>query len=91
MQINRMFVLMPLRAVQRRITGNTNVARIYVSAMDAVETAKVQADIERLLRERRKITAGEEDDFTVRDMKQILQTQTATTGILTGAVMALSH
>jgi hypothetical protein len=39
----------------------------------------VQADIERLLRERRNIT-GEEDDFTVRDMKQIAETQTATTG-----------
>jgi len=86
-------VLMPLRAVQRRITGNANIARVFVSAADGVETSKVQADIERLLRERRKITAGEEDDFSVRDMKQILETQTATTGVLTallGAVAGVS-
>jgi len=83
-------VLMPLRTVQRRITGNADVARIYVSARAGVETAKVQADIERLLRERRKITAGEEDDFTVRDMKQILETQTAATSALTALLGAIA-
>jgi putative ABC transport system permease protein len=86
-------VLMPLRTAQRRLIGNNNVARIYVSASDGVETAKVQADIERLLRERRKVPQGDEDDFTVRDMKQILETQTETTGVLTallGAVAGVS-
>ncbi len=61
--------------------------------MDGVDTSKVQADIERLLRERRGITEGEEDDFRVADMKQIADTQTATTGILTallGAVAGVS-
>lgn len=83
-------VVMPLRTVQRRITGNANVARVYVSARDGVETAKVQADIERLLRERRKISAGEDDDFTVRDMKEILETQTAATAVLTGLLGAVA-
>jgi putative ABC transport system permease protein len=86
-------VLMPLRAVQRRVVGNPNIARMYVSAADGVATAKVQADIERLLRERRKIGAGEDDDFTVRDMRQILLTQTGTTSVLTallGAVAGVS-
>jgi putative ABC transport system permease protein len=86
-------VLMPLRMFHRRIVGNTDVNTLNVSAMDGVDTAKVQADIERLLRERRGITAGEEDDFRVADMKQIAETQTATTGILTillGAVAGVS-
>lgn len=86
-------VLMPLRTYQRRIAGNTDIGLIYVSAKDGVDTGKVQADIERLLRERRSITAGEEDDFGVADMKQIAATQTQTTGILTmllGAVAGVS-
>jgi ABC-type antimicrobial peptide transport system permease subunit len=86
-------VLMPIRTFQRRIAGNTDVNTINVSAMDGVDTSKVQADIERLLRERRGITEGEEDDFRVADMKQIADTQTATTGILTallGAVAGVS-
>jgi putative ABC transport system permease protein len=86
-------VLMPLRAFQRRIAGNTDVDRISVSAQDGVETAKVQADIERLMRDRRRIAPGAEDDFSVRDMKQIAQATAGTTTMLTallGAVAAVS-
>src|SRR5690606_11332008 len=64
-----------------------------VSAGDAVDTSKVQADIERLLRERRNITGAKEADFSVRDMKQIAETQTGTVALLTsllGAVAAVS-
>ena len=42
----RTTVLMPLRALQRRFAGNTDVALIYVSANDGADTTKVQADIE---------------------------------------------
>jgi putative ABC transport system permease protein len=86
-------ILTPLRMFHRRIAGNTDINTINVSAMEGVDTAKVQADIERLLRERRGITPGEEDDFGVADMKQIAETQTATTSILTallGAVAGVS-
>jgi putative ABC transport system permease protein len=77
-------VLIPLRTLQRRIVGNTDVARIFVSARDDIDTAKLQADVERLLRERRNIGHGVEDDFTVRDMKQLAQTMSGTTAVLTG-------
>jgi putative ABC transport system permease protein len=86
-------VLMPLRTFHRRLAGNTDISRIMVSAKDGVPTAKVQADIERMLRERRTITPGKEDDFTVHDMTQIAQTQAGTTATLTallGAVAAVS-
>ena len=86
-------VLMPLRVFHRRLAGNTDIGSISVSARDGVETAKVQADIERLLRERRNITAGQLDDFSVRDMKQLAETTMATTTMLTallGAVAAVS-
>ena len=86
-------ILMPLRTFQRRIAGNTNISTIYVSARDDVETSKVQGNIERLLRERRGITGNEDDDFSVRDMKQIAQTLTSTTAMMTallGAVAGVS-
>ena len=83
-------VLVPLRVFQRRIAGNTNVSSISISAEEGVETSKVQADIERLFRERRNISAGEDDDFTVRDMKQIAATQTGTTTVLTGLLGAVA-
>ena len=86
-------VLMPLRTYHRRIAGNTDIGTMYISGKDGADTGKVQADIERLLRERRNIRASKDDDFAVADMKQIAAAQTATTKILTillGAVAAVS-
>ncbi|MEQ1694705.1 MAG: ABC transporter permease [Hyphomicrobiaceae bacterium] len=83
-------VIVPLRVFQRRIAGNINISSISISADDGVETSKVQADIERLLRERRNITVGKDDDFTVRDMKQIAAAQTGTTTVLTGLLGAVA-
>ena len=81
---------MPLRAYHRRLAGNTDVGSINISARDGVDTAKVQADIERLLRERRSLQRGQEDDFSVRDMKQLAQTTAGTTAMLTGLLGAVA-
>ncbi len=83
-------VVIPMRTYQRRLAGNTDIPRIMVSAMDGVDTEKVQIDIERMLRERRHITRGEDDDFTVLDMKQIVQTTAGTTAMLTGLLGAVA-
>ncbi len=83
-------ILLPLRAFHRRISGNTDIGRIYVSAKDGIDTASVQTNTERLLRERRNIGAGDEDDFSVRDMKQIAQTMAGTTAVLTGLLGAVA-
>jgi putative ABC transport system permease protein len=66
---------------------------IYASAKDGVSTKKVINDIERLLRERRRITPDKEDDFFVMDMQEIIDTVSGTTKVLTallGAVAAVS-
>jgi putative ABC transport system permease protein len=83
-------VIIPLRAFQRRFAGNTDVSTIFVSAKDDVDTAKVQADIERMLRDRRNVNRGQEDDFSVRDMKEIAQTAAGTTVVLTGLLGAVA-
>jgi putative ABC transport system permease protein len=86
-------VLMPLRTYQRRLAGNADINRVMVSAEDDAETSKVQGDIEWMLRERRNIGPTEEDDFSVRDLKQIVQATTSATAMLTallGAVAAVS-
>ena len=83
-------VLMPLRTLQRRFAGNKEVADIMVSAQDGVSTETVQADIEGLLRQRRGIAAGKENDFHVRDMKEIVETLTGTTRVLTALLAAVA-
>ncbi|MFK0330919.1 ABC transporter permease [Rhizobium sp. NPDC090275] len=88
-------VIVPIKVYQRRIGGkaNANVSMILISARDGVATSKVQSDTENLLRERRKIIPGREDDFNVNDMTQIAAAMTGTTTLLTsllGAVAAIS-
>ena len=86
-------ILIPLRTFWRRVAGKRDVRSIFVSAHDDVSTSKVQRDIELLLRERRRIAAGEDDDFHVRDLREIADALTGTTRVLTtllGAVAAVS-
>jgi putative ABC transport system permease protein len=87
------FILIPLRTMQRRITGNNDVAAIFISVRDRDGIEKAKEDITRLLRERRHVPTGEPDSFHVRDMQEIMSTLTGTTKILTallGAVAAVS-
>ena len=83
-------VLIPLRAFQRRLKGDTDVGAIYVSALDGMSTTTVKEDIERLMRERRRIASGEDDNFHVRDMQEIVSTLTSTTRVLTGLLGAVA-
>jgi putative ABC transport system permease protein len=83
-------VMVPLRTLQRRMAGNADVGSIMVSARDGVSTEKVQADLERLLRERRKLRPGADDDFNVRDLKEISSAMTQTTRVLTSLLAAVA-
>jgi putative ABC transport system permease protein len=86
-------VLVPLRTLQRRMAGNSDVNAILVSAREGVATEKVQDDIEQLLRERRKLRDGAENDFIIRDLKEVTSAFTSSSRVLTallGAVAAVS-
>ncbi|MGV2136386.1 ABC transporter permease [Agrobacterium sp. 16-2014-1-2a] len=83
-------IIMPLKIHQRRIGGTNTISSIMVSAQDGVSTAKVQSDLQNLLRERRRINIGREDDFTVNDMTQIASAMTGTTTLLTGLLGAVA-
>jgi putative ABC transport system permease protein len=86
-------IVVPLRTFQRRIAGNRDISLIQVSVRDESAIDKVKAAIERLMRERRHLAPSEENDFSVMDTRQIAQTLTGTTRILTlllSAVAAVS-
>ncbi|UQA63111.1 ABC transporter permease [Polyangium aurulentum] len=77
-------VLMPLKAFQRRVAGNHNIGTVYLQTEDGQATAAVQAQVEDLLRERRRVQPGAADDFTVRNMQEIAETMSSVTSSLTG-------
>lgn len=81
---------MPIKAVQRRITGNRDIRVMLVGVNADYSTAQVQASITDLMRERRNITPGKDDDFFIFDTKQFTDTLTQTTTLLTGIVSAVA-
>jgi len=83
-------VIMPLKTVQRRFTGSTDIRTILVGVDQSFETSQVQAALTDVLRERRRITAGKDDDFNIFDTKQISDTLTGTTTLLTRIVAAVA-
>jgi len=86
-------VLLPLHTVQRRVVGSQRVATLLVSMDDGTDAERVKASLSQLLRERRKLTAADDDNFNVLDTKQIAETLSGTTKIMTmllGAVAAVS-
>jgi putative ABC transport system permease protein len=86
-------VVMPINAVQRRLTGNLNVNTLLVSVDDGADTGQVKASLAQLLRERRKLADGEENNFSVLDTQQLAQTLSGATQVMTtllGAVAAVS-
>ena len=86
-------VVVPLKTLQRRITGSTRVNTLLVSMADGADPDSVKAGLTQLLRERRKLADTDPDNFNVLDTKQLADTLSGTTQVMTmllGAVAAVS-
>ena len=91
-------IMVPLETARRRLSGSSgappgSVRQIAVGVTRAEDLQYVQEEIEALLRERHRIGAGEEDDFAVRNISEIVATRTAVTrtmSLLLGAVAGIS-
>lgn len=86
-------VYMPLNTFQRRVVGHTRVGTLQVSMLDGVNPELVKAGIVEIMRERRKLSDTDEDNFNVLDTRQLGQTLSGTTRVMTlllGAVAAVS-
>lgn len=86
-------VVVPLKMLQRRLTGSQDIGSISISVKDGVSSDRVKESLRLLFRERRAIKGSDEENFHIRDMKDIIETLSSTTGMLTmllGAVAAIS-
>ena len=86
-------VVVPLHTQQRRIVGHTRVHTLLVSMTDGSDPERVKAGLTQLMRELRKLAEGEENNFNILDTKQLAETLSGTTRVMTmllGAVAAVS-
>jgi putative ABC transport system permease protein len=86
-------VVVPLRTLQRRVTGSLKVSTLLVSMRDGSDSTRLKAGLTQLLRERRNLAEGDDDNFNIFDTQQLAETLSSTTQVLTtllGAVAAVS-
>ncbi len=83
-------VIMPIKTVQRRFTGTQDVRLLLVGVDERYSTQTVQASLKQILRERRRLNAGQDDNFFIFDTKQISDTLSSTTTLLTQIVTAVA-
>ena len=76
-------VFVPLTTAMQRIMGVTFIRNITIQCANENTIDQVQSDVVTLLRQRHKIKTGEDDDFSVRNLAEIIKTAQETTGSIT--------
>ena len=76
-------VFVPLTTAMQRLMGLTYIRNITIQCENENTVSQVQSDVVTLLRIRHKIKAGTDDDFSVRDLTEIIKTAQETTGSIT--------
>ena len=76
-------IFIPLQTFLKTLVNKTNVNNIYVQVTRGELIPAAKTDIENLLRKRHKIGPGQNDDFAVIDMKDVLALKTQAMDLIT--------
>ena len=83
-------VMMPLKTVQRRFTGSNDLHYFVVKYDAAYSSASIQDSLIALLRERRLLQEGANNDFNIIDTAQVNEAVGSATGALTAMVAVIA-
>ncbi len=86
-------IVVPLTALQRRLAGQTSardISQITLSAKEGADSDRLVADITSLMRARRSLGRNEDNDFNVFDTRQIAETLSASTRMMTTLLAAVA-
>jgi putative ABC transport system permease protein len=88
-------VFLPLQSARQRVIGtsrakNRSVGSIMVKVREGEEMADAENEIKALLRQRHRLREGDEDDFTIRNLSDILATVEASARVLSIGLAAVA-
>ena len=83
-------VVIPYTTAQTRLSGNTRIWQILVSAASPQDLAPAQQEVAAIMREAHKIAPGDDDDFTVRNQTEIANAAQGTTKIMTWLLASIA-
>ena len=80
-------LLMPISTARKRVLGSTqaksrNVGSIMVKVRQGADMGEAEQRMRELLRQRHRLQTGQDDDFYVRNLSEILQAQEASSKVL---------
>jgi putative ABC transport system permease protein len=81
-------ILMPISTARTRVIGSASAAKqrsvgtIWVKAADGVEASSVEAQVRSLLRQRHRLQPGADDDFSLRNLAEVMAAQEASSRVL---------
>jgi putative ABC transport system permease protein len=81
-------ILVPIKTARSRVLGTASAARnrtvgtIWVKAADGVDTKIIEEQVRALLRQRHRIQAGADDDFSLRNLQEVMAAQEASSRVL---------
>ena len=86
-------IIIPYTTAMKRVTGDRYLRSVNLQIRTSERMEIAQAQITSLLRQRHRLTAGQDDDFNIFNQKDIADTVSSVTGIvklLLGAISSLS-
>ena len=86
-------VIIPITTLKKRLQGSrfpNAVSMIALKLYQDADNSVVIDQISALLRDRHRLKSGDDDDFQVMDMKQIMETMTTVTGYLKLLLIAIA-
>jgi putative ABC transport system permease protein len=81
-------ILMPIATARTRVIGSASAAKqrsvgtIWVKAADGVDAGIVEAQVRSLLRQRHRLQPGADDDFSLRNLAEVMAAQEASSRVL---------
>jgi putative ABC transport system permease protein len=83
-------ILIPLQTAQYRVFGSKRLRSMSIQVQDSTPIEQGMVDLERVLRREHHIRPGGENDFTVRNQQDILQTQQQATQVFTTLLASIA-
>ena len=83
-------IIIPLQTAQYRVFGSKRLRSMSIQVQDSTPIEQGMVDLERVLRREHHIRPGGDNDFTIRNQQDILQTQQQATQVFTTLLASIA-
>jgi putative ABC transport system permease protein len=83
-------IMVPIHTIQRRVTGTRKIEMIQIGYKPSADSSEIKEEVKKLMRQRRKLQADQNNDFNIYDSAEILSTMTSSMKMMTTLLSAVA-